>query len=157
MLMKIHISWDVMPCWLVNSELFTSWHTVTNQQTWNLKWYFHFLCLLHTNSADTHAASYVYWTMHLIDSWIKIDQLMSLALFFAQHFSNASTFIFRSLRRCVGILLWFDVCWRYGVVRLGWCGILMQTEAFDTCWAKNKASDISWSIFIQLSRWCMVQ
>ena len=34
---------------------------------------------------------------------------MSLALFFAQHVSNASTFIFRSLRLCVGILLWFDV------------------------------------------------
>jgi len=24
--------------------------------------------------------------------------------------------------------------------------------AFETCWAENKASDISWSIFIQLSR-----
>jgi len=34
---------------------------------------------------------------------------MSLALFFAQHVLNASTFIFRSLRMCVGILLWFDV------------------------------------------------
>ena len=54
---------------------------------------------------------------------------MSLVLFFAQHVSNGSTFIFRSLRLCVGILLWFDVCWRYGVVRLGCCGILMQAEA----------------------------
>ena len=54
---------------------------------------------------------------------------MSLALFFAQHVSNVRTFIFRSLRLCVGILLWFEVCWRYGVVRLGWCGILMQAEA----------------------------
>ena len=54
---------------------------------------------------------------------------MSLALFFAQHVSNASTFIFRSLRLCVGILLWFDVCWRYGMVRLGWCGIHMQAGA----------------------------
>ena len=44
---------------------------------------------------------YVYWTVHLRDSWIKIDKLMSLALFFAQHVSNASTFIFRSLRLCV--------------------------------------------------------
>ena len=26
---------------------------------------------------------------------------------------------------CV-VLLWFDVCWCYGVVRLEWCGILMQ-------------------------------
>ena len=58
---------------------------------------------------------------------------MSLALFFAQHISNANTFIFRSLRLCVGILLWLDVCWRYGVVRLGWCGILMQAEALVPC------------------------
>jgi len=27
------------------------------------------------------------------------------------------------------VLLWFGVCWCYGVVRLGWCGILMQAEA----------------------------
>jgi hypothetical protein len=54
---------------------------------------------------------------------------MSLALFFAEHVSNASTFIFRSLRLCVDILLWFDVCWCSGVVRLEWCGILMQAEA----------------------------
>jgi len=39
---------------------------------------------------------------------------MSLALFFAQHVSNASTVIFRSLRMCVVTLLWFDVCWCYG-------------------------------------------
>ena len=54
---------------------------------------------------------------------------MSLASFFAQHISNASTFIFRSLRLWVGILLWFGVCWRYGEVGLGWCSILMQVEA----------------------------
>jgi len=45
---------------------------------------------------------------------------MPLALFFAaEHVLNASIFIFRSLQLCVGILLWFDVCWRCGVVRLG--------------------------------------
>jgi len=27
------------------------------------------------------------------------------------------------------VLLWFDMCWCYGVVRLGWSGILMQAEA----------------------------
>ena len=32
---------------------------------------------------------------------------------------------------CV-VLLWFDVCWCYGVIRLGWSGILMQAEAL-TC------------------------
>ena len=26
-------------------------------------------------------------------------------------------------------VLWFDVCWCYGVVRLGWCGILTQASA----------------------------
>ena len=29
---------------------------------------------------------------------------------------------------CV-VLLWFDVCWCYGVVLLWWCGVLMQAEA----------------------------
>ena len=38
---------------------------------------------------------------------------------------------------CV-VSLWFDVCWCYGVVRLGWCGeIIKQVTS-------------SWSIFIQL-------
>ena len=54
--------------------------------------------------------TYVYWTVHKRDSWIKIDQLdvtcFIISLFTAQH-----------------------VCWCYGVVRLGWCGILMQAEA----------------------------
>jgi len=27
------------------------------------------------------------------------------------------------------VLLWYDVCWCYGVVWLGWCGIRMQAEA----------------------------
>ena len=64
---------------------------------------------------------------------------MSLAslfhyLFTAQHVSNVSTSTFRILRLICGfiscvVLLWFEVCWCYGVVRLGWCGILMQAEA----------------------------
>jgi hypothetical protein len=29
---------------------------------------------------------------------------------------------------CV-VFLWFDVCWCYGVVQLGRCGILVQVEA----------------------------
>jgi hypothetical protein len=57
-----------------------------------------------------------------------------ISLFTAQRVSNVSTSIFRSLRiivdffSCV-VLLWFDVCWCYGVVRLGWCGNLMQASA----------------------------
>jgi hypothetical protein len=70
--------------------------------------------------------------------WIKKDHLdvtcFIISLFNAQHVSNVSTSILRCLRLicCViswVVLLWYDVCWCYGVVRLGWCGIRMQAEA----------------------------
>ena len=137
--------------------------------------------IVKTKNSEAKNWSYVYWTVHHLHSWIKIDQMVSLFLFFAaQHISNASTFIFRSLRLCVGRLLWSGVCWRYGVVRLGWCGMLMQAEAsnqsnttneitqqisrkllkmdvltFETCWTLNneiiKQVTSSLSIFIQLN------
>jgi len=78
------------------------------------------------------------WTVNDLDSWIKIDQLdvtcFIISLLNAQHVSNISTSILRSLRLicCIiswVVLLWFDVCWCYGVVRLGWYGILMRAEA----------------------------
>ena len=106
---------------------------------------------------------YVYWTMHHLDSWIKIDQLdvtcFIISLFTAQHVSNVSTFIFRSLRLNVDL--------SHGL----YCSILteqynpwdestisrkllkMNVLTFETCWAVN--SEIinqvtsSWSIFIQ--------
>ena len=47
---------------------------------------------------------------------------------------------------CVGVTVWFG--WG-GVVSL--CRLLkMNVLAFEACRAKNKASDISWSIFIQI-------
>jgi hypothetical protein len=82
--------------------------------------------------------SYVYWTVHHLDSWIKIDQLdvtcFIISLFTAQHVSNVSTSIFRRLwlivdlfhvvycsgSMCVGVTVWFGwggVAWR-GVVSL---------------------------------------
>ena len=75
--------------------------------------------------------SYVYWTMHYLDSWIKIDHLditcFIISLFTAQRVSNVSTSIFRSLRlivnlfhglycsgsMCVGVTVWF-----------GWGGVV---------------------------------
>jgi len=82
--------------------------------------------------------SYVYWTMHHLDSCIKRHQLdvtcFIISLFNAQHVSDVNTSILRSLRlicwviSCI-VLLWFDVCWCYVVVCLGWCGIRMQAEA----------------------------
>ena len=75
--------------------------------------------------------SYVYWTVHHLDSWIKIDQLdvtcFIISLFTTQHVSNVSTSIFTSLRlivdlfhvlycsgsMCVGVTVWF-----------GWDGVV---------------------------------
>ena len=71
-------------------------------------------------------------------TWIKRDQLdvtcFFISLFTAQHVSDVNTSILRSLRLICGISSWdvlllYDVCWCYCVVRLGWCGILMQAEA----------------------------
>jgi hypothetical protein len=71
-------------------------------------------------------ASYVYWTVHHLDSWIKVHQLdvtcFIISLFNAQHVSDVGTSIFRSLPLICwviswAVLLWFDVCWCYGVVR----------------------------------------
>ena len=72
------------------------------------------------------------------ESWIKRDQLdvtcFFISLFNAQHVSDVSTSILRSLRLICWViswvvLFWFDVCWCYGAVWLGWCGTLMQAEA----------------------------
>jgi len=82
--------------------------------------------------------SYVYWTVHLLDSWIKRDQLdvtcFIISLFNTQHVSDVNTSILRSLRLICwviswDVLLWFDVCWCYVMVWRWWCGIRMQAEA----------------------------
>ena len=81
--------------------------------------------------------SYVYWTVHHLDSWIKTDQLhvtcFIISLFNDQHVSDVNTSILRSLRLICWViswvvLIWFDVCWCYVVVWLGWCGIRMQAS-----------------------------
>ena len=71
-------------------------------------------------------------------SSIKRDQLdvtcFIISLFNAQHVSDVNTSILRSLRLICWViswvvLFWFDVCWCYVVVWLGWCGVRMQAEA----------------------------
>ena len=61
---------------------------------------------------------------------------MSLALLF--HYLMLNMFrmlIHPSSRDCdlfvisLIVLLWYDVCWCYVVIWLGWCGIRMQPEA----------------------------
>ena len=87
---------------------------------------------------NKYSTSYVYWTVRHLDSWIKRDQLdvtcFMISLFNSQHVSDVNTSILRRLRlicRVISwvVLLWFDVCWCYVVVSLGWCGIQMQAEA----------------------------
>jgi len=90
------------------------------------------------NCAETmFDASYVYWTVHHLDSWIKIDQLMSLVLLF--HYLLLNMFqmlIHPSSGACELLWIYFMCC--IALVRCvlvlrcgsaGWCGILMQAEA----------------------------
>ena len=60
-------------------------------------------CVFETSGVNNLLAeTYVYWNVHNFDSWIKIDQpdvnCFIISLFIAQHVSNVSTYIFRSLR-----------------------------------------------------------
>jgi len=119
-------------------------------------------------------ASYVFWIVHHLDNWIKRDQLdvtcFFISLFNAQHVSDVNASILRSLRLICWViswvvLLWFDACWCYVVVWLGWCGIriphkLLRIDVLTskTCWALNneikKQVTSSWSLFIQLYICC---
>ena len=82
--------------------------------------------------------SYVYWTVHHLDSWVKRDQLdvtcFITSLFNAQLVSGVNTSILRSLR---------PLCW------------VMNVLTSETCWALNKGIikqvTSSWSLFTQLS------
>ena len=112
--------------------------------------------------------SYVYWTVHHLDSWIKIDQLdvtcFIISLFTAQHVSNVSTSIFfRSLRLIVDLfhVLYCSASikpeqynpWNKSTIRRKLLK-KMDVLTFETCWAVNseiiKQVTSSWSIFIQL-------
>jgi len=85
------------------------------------------------------SVSYVYWTVHHLDSWIKGDQLVVtcfiISLFNAQHVSGVDTSVLRSLRLICwiiswAVLLWFDECLCDVVVWLWWCGIRMQASVY---------------------------
>jgi len=81
-------------------------------------------------------------------SWIKRDQLdvtcFFISVFNAQHVSDVNTPILRSLRLICWViswvvLLWFDVCWCYVVVWLGWCGIRMKAarSGIESRWGRD--------------------
>ena len=81
--------------------------------------------------------TYVYWTVHHLDSWVKRNQLDAtyfIILFNAQHVSDVNTSIFRRLRLIRSYFMgciWFGVCWRSISVWLWWCGIRMLAEALQ--------------------------
>ena len=106
--------------------------------------------------------------------WVKIDQLdvtcFIISLFTASHVLNVITSIFRSLWLIVDL---FHVLYCSGSMCVGvtvntWNKstvshklLKMDVLTFKTCRAVNseiiKQLTSSWSIFIQISRWCMVQ
>ena len=103
----------------------------------NISFYWHNYTAYTNTGYGENIEFYVYWTVHHLDSWTKRDQLdvtcIIISLFDAQHVSDVNTSILRSLRLICWviswiILPWFDVCWCYVVVWLGWCGIRMQAE-----------------------------
>ena len=86
--------------------------------------------------------SYVYWTVHHLDSWIRRDKLdvscFIISLFTAQHVSDVNTSILRSLRL---------ICWGYFmgcialvrnvlVLRCGMAGVVWYPDVLtsETCW-----------------------
>ena len=75
---------------------------------------------------------------------------MSLVLLFHYLLLNMFRMLVQELATYCGfiswvVLFWIDVCWCYGVVRLVWCGILMQAEAL-----LQRVSNVSTSIFRSL-------
>jgi len=84
--------------------------------------YFTFFVEHFLSWSDISPASYVYWTVHHIDSWVKRDQLDAtcfiITLFSAQRVSDVNTSILRSLR----LIRWVTSC----VVSRSKCVVMLQ-------------------------------
>ena len=68
------------------------------------------ICCFSTYRRTETQISYVYWTVHHLDSWVKRDQLDAtcfiITLFSAQHVSDVNTSIIRSLRLIRKVTSW---------------------------------------------------
>ena len=130
-----NLSLCILSLWIkerLNSKQNSSW----SQFLWVWTWIYASVVVKHKYSKQY----YVYWTVHHLNSWIKRDQLdvtcFIITLFNAQHVSDVNTSILTSLRLICWViswvvLLWFDACWCYFVVWLGWCGIRIQAERIE--------------------------
>ena len=62
-----------------------------------------------------HVDFYVYWNVHHLDSWVKIDQFdvtcFIISLYNAQHVSDVNTSILRSLRLICSVISWVTLIW----------------------------------------------
>jgi len=95
-----------------------------------------------THTSKRNQLKFKYCQMcKVINGWIKRDQLdvtcFNISLFNAQHVSDVNTSILRSLRLICWViswvvLLWYDMCWCYVVVWLGWCGIRIPHHPSQT-------------------------
>ena len=83
-----------------------------------------------------------------------------ISIFNAQHVSDVNISILRSLRlicwiiSCV-VLLWYDACWCYVVVWLGWCGVVSAcctTQHQHTSYQSNTTHEITQHISRKLLR-----
>jgi len=95
------------------SSLHTPWNFVRTFPQWQLlgRWIHggHYIMAVlranRTNSRTWKNESYVYWTVHHLDSWIKTDQLdvtcFFILLFNAQRVSGVNTSILRSFASSV--------------------------------------------------------
>ena len=74
---------------------------------------------------------------------VSVCRLKQGSLFNAQRVSDVNTSILRSLRLICWViswvvLLWFDVCWCYVVVWLGWCGVVSVCRLRHYCLSLHK-------------------
>jgi len=68
------------------------------------------------------------------------------------HPSSGACHYYYGFISCV-VLLWFDVCWCYGVVWLGWCGILMLAEALRLIMDLFHVLNFSGSMCVGVTVW----
>ena len=106
--------------------------------------------------------SYVYWIVHLLDNWIKRDQLDVTFFFFSFHYLMLN--MFRILIHPSS-----GVCDLFVELFLGlYCSVMIKVFALaylfiwlvfirDVCGYFRKQVTSSWSLFIQLSRWRTVR
>jgi len=105
--------------------------------------------------------SYIYWTVHHLDSWIKRDQLdvtcFIISLFNAQHVSDPSSgacdYLLSYFMGCIALVRCDSNTTHEITQQISRELLRMDVLTSETCWALNneiiKQVTSSWSLFIQ--------